>query len=267
MRPETRQRLLDLSARFYETHGATFDSTRGHAWPGWERVWDLVEPLTSSDRQLHCFDAGCGNGRFGQFLHERHRKLRFVGIDLDEGLLEAARRELSHLENAELLRHDLLESLDDVVAEASQDLVTLFGVLHHVPDESRRRDLLRRLASRVAPGGILVSSVWRLDRDAERFARKTVPWSEWNGPRRPDERIDPSDLDEGDALLSWRGDRSTPRYCHFPTDVEIERLAVLGPEMELVERIEADGPTGRDNLYLVWRRRDPAPVPCYPPDP
>ena len=260
LRPETRQRLLDISARFYEQHGSSFDATRSHPWPGWKELWKQLQDHLSI--QISCFDVGCGNGRFRLFLEAFGEAIIYTGVDLDRGLLDIARRELSHLPDVRLIQRNLLERTEDIVPEASQDVVVLFGVLHHVPDESQRHRLLTHLASRVAPGGVLVASIWRLDQDTERFARKTISWSEWNGLQSDSTRIDPSDLDEGDTLLGWRGDRTTPRYCHFPTDAEIERLAELGPEIELLERFEADGPTERDNLYLVWRRRDPPPVPC-----
>lgn len=258
MRLDTRQRLLDISARFYQRHGDSFDTTRVHPWPGWDRVWEYVSDRAHPDQPLACLDAGCGNGRFGLFLAKRlgeqQTALRYVGLDLDPVLLEAARRDLVDQSDTSLHCVDLVTN-DLHAPPASQDLVVLFGVLHHVPDESVRWGLLRRLARCVAPAGILVVSIWRLDQDADRFARKSIDWSEWNAGCEPARRIDPSDLDPGDALLSWRGDRSTPRYCHFPTDPEIERLAEPSPELEIVDRFEADGPTGRDNLYLVWRRR------------
>lgn len=261
LRPVTRQSLLDISTRFYERHGASFDATRGHPWPGWDRLWQLVSSSRAPDRRLACFDAGCGNGRFGRFLRERHRGLRYVGVDLDEGLLDAARRELDGIPGVSLHRLDLAE--DDpgrVVPARSQDLVVLVGVLHHVPDEAVRRRLLRRLAGLVAPGGILVASFWRLDRDETRFGRKRVPWERWNAGQPAERRIDASDLDPGDVLLRWRGDETVPRYCHFPDEAEIARLSSAAADLELIETFEADGPTGRDNLYLVWRRANlPAP--------
>ena len=257
LQPETRDRLLNISARFYERHGDSFHSTRNHPWPGWDQLWKLTQAQLPG--RIRCLDAGCGNGRFARFLRDQTDSMSYLGVDLDEGLLAAARRDMADLESADLVRRDLVrDGLRDAVPADSQHLVTLFGVLHHVPDEDARRDLLRQLAKRVAPGGILVASIWRLDQDPDRFSRKEIPWPEWNDAQAPDDRIDPVDLDEGDALLSWRGDRATPRYCHFPPEAEIERLADLGSDLcfdlSLEERFEADGPTGRDNLYLVWKR-------------
>jgi SAM-dependent methyltransferase len=262
---ETRQRLLEISARFYERHGASFDASRGRPWPGWSRLWESLRGELAPGGKLRCFDAGCGNGRFALFLHERlsalgdsRPDLRYVGVDLDAGLLASARRDLEPRLAAtdfELASLDLADGdPPEIAAAASQDLVTLFGVLHHVPDEAVRRSILQRMATLLAPGGRLVASIWRLDQDAERFETKRVPWPRWNESHEAEQRICLEHLEDGDVLLSWRGDCEVPRYCHFPTNDEVERLVDLGPGLEPAERFEADGPTGHDNLYLTWRR-------------
>lgn len=260
MRPETRQRLLEISVRFYVRHGSSFDATRAQPWPGWTRLWESLRDGLPASGELCCFDAGCGNGRFALFLAEQlgtagaGKRLAYVGVDLDSGLLDAARRDLAALPHAVLQQADLCGSDDPHVEPGSQDLVTLFGVLHHVPEEATRRAMLQKLAGLLAPGGRLVVSIWRLDQDPVRFEKKLVPWTLWNETQPTAQRVSLRDLEDGDVLLSWRGDQEAPRYCHFPTEGEIERLVALDSRLEPVERFVADGPTGRDNLYLTWRR-------------
>ncbi|MDA8019163.1 MAG: class I SAM-dependent methyltransferase [Thermoanaerobaculia bacterium] len=262
VRQETQRRLLEISTRFYQRHGESFDMTRSRAWAGWDRFWrKIARSESAQEGPLRCLDAGCGNGRFALFLGSKVDSLEYLGVDLDAGLLDSARTVPPGRHRLRFVRRDLIrDDLSALVPEQSQDLVTLFGVLHHVPGEASRRRLLRELGSRLTGGGRLAASIWRLDRDEKRFARKRISWSEWHETRSEAEHVDESDLDVGDVLLSWKGDRTTPRYCHFPDDAEIDRLAALGPDLAIEHRFEADGPTGRDNLYLVWRRANlPAP--------
>ena len=212
------------------------------------------------DGPLRVLDAGCGNGRFGRAVAAHVGSVEYTGIDSDPALVDAARRQLDTLGQSVSVRLAvgdlLLEPLaDHLDADASFDCIGLFGVLHHVPGEARRIRLLTELAARLAPGGRLAASVWRLDHKP-RFDRKRLPWDEHNrrAAARGEPAIDVDDLEPGDHLLTWSGDLDRPRYCHFPTDAEIERWLEALSNVELVHRFHADGREGDDNLYLVWGR-------------
>ncbi len=256
MSPEIQSALRAINRRFYDRHARGFDASRGRPWPGWQRLADRLVPPPRT-----VLDAGCGNGRFGAFLAghrcagRRFGAFRYLGVDGCGELLRAAGERLDGLIEAPDLRClDVLdEDLDRALGGERFDLIALFGVLHHVPGADSRRALLRRLGRLLAPAGLLAASVWRFDR-TRRFARRVVPWEAYNEQRTRHgaEPIATGALEAGDTLLSWGGDGEHPRYCHFPDDAEIEALAGA-PGLELADRYETDGPSGRDNLYLVWR--------------
>ena len=258
MRAETRRALRAINRRFYNRFAAEFDASRARPWPGWERAVDrlLVRKATARGHRLPAIlDVGCGNGRFGAYLATRLRNFHYLGLDDCGALLRTAAGRLDGVVEAPKLRRlDVLENdLERALGERRFDLVALFGVLHHVPGADVRADLLRRLGRLLAPAGVLAASIWRLDR-GERFSRLIVPWEAYRAPgerRRP--IPDRDDLEAGDVLLSWGGSAEHPRYCHFLDDAEIGAL-VDAPGTPLADRFQADGPSGRDNLYLVWRR-------------
>ncbi len=240
----TRRALRDLNRRFYDRFAADFSRRRERPWPGWERVVGRLPP-PGPQRVL---DAGCGNGRFGSFLAGGRRpgSVRYLGLDGCARLLRIAADRLADL-TPDLRRVDLLDAeLETVAGDERFDLVVLFGVLHHLPGHDVRRNLLCRLAAFLAPGGVLAASVWRLDRDP-RFDRLRVPWESFRG-----EAPAVSQLEPGDVLLSFDGDVEHPRYCHFPADAEIDAW-IEALEPPLIDRFEADGPSGRENLYLLFR--------------
>jgi len=256
---DTLHALDDLNRRFYERHARTFDASRHRPWPGWER---LLGHLPADSAPLSVLDLGCGNGRFGRFLRRRRGgPLRYRGVDRCRQLLRAAAAELRgggpSLPDHDLLDLDLLDldlldidlldpDLDRRLEGERFDLVALFGVLHHLPGRDVRRRFLAHQLRRLRPGGRLAVSIWRRDLSPD-FARKVVPWERIAAAAG----IDRGQLEPGDHLLGWAGDRDHPRYCHFPDQDEIEGwTAEVGSAP--IDRYAADGPTGHDNLYLIF---------------
>ncbi len=258
MKAETRRHLVALNRRFYQRHSQAFDGSRQRPWRGWQRLVELLEaPSTRSadGEPLRVLDAGCGNGRLASFLRDAlPRPLHYVGVDSSPELLaQAAQRPAAQT----LVEADLLsDELEQKVGERRFDLVTSFGVLHHVPGLATRLELLQTLAGFCRPGGLLVVSVWRLDRQP-RFADKVIPWTEYLGAEETaGPPLDLNDLEPGDVLLGWSGDRSHPRYCHFPDDAELvvwqQHFDRQHLDRPTVHRWPADGADGATNLYLAW---------------
>lgn len=89
-------------------------------------------------------DVGTGNGLLAADL--RDRLARVVAIDVDETVLQTARRE----------RGDITWLRGDVMSYPfgeTFDVVASVATLHHLPDP---RSVLRRLAELTSPGGVLV---------------------------------------------------------------------------------------------------------------
>jgi SAM-dependent methyltransferase len=108
----------------------------------WRRYTELL-PLD----ELHdavALDAGCGNGRFS-LLTSRHVGA-LVALDGSDAVHVAARN-LAGEARVLVVRGDLRAV---PVADASVDLVTCLGVVHHLDDPRAGFDALARL---VAPGG------------------------------------------------------------------------------------------------------------------
>jgi SAM-dependent methyltransferase len=258
--PRTRQQLLRLSADFYRAHATGFDASRGHQpWPGWERLLEwLPEPGGTT---LSVLDVGCGNARLATFLAGAGHRVRYVGIDANAALLDAARERLAPelAARCELIETDFLatSSPGASLPEGPFDFVALFGVLHHVPGRDWRTLLLRELVERAAPGGLIAIAAWQFA-GRERFARRTVEWHDV-GPILG-ERIDRTQLEKGDTLLRFGPDpEMPPRYCHQVADEELDDLATtlagFDLEVDSLADYRADGSEGDLNRYRVLRRR------------
>ncbi len=231
MDEHTVKRLNQINREFYRITAENFDATRGRPWPGWDRLLPhLRTPLT-------VLDVGCGNGRFGLFLHDHYpTTLTYHGLDSNPALLEKARTALSEVE-VRLSLCDVIEQPPDI---GTYNVVALFGVLHHVPGRDQRRDFVQKLAERVAPGGLLVFSAWRFY-EYERFRERIVPWPD-------DFQVEP-----GDYLLDWRRGAAALRYCHYVDDAEHAAL-IAASGLRNVETYRADGFTGDVNCYSLLKR-------------
>lgn len=229
MTPETVQRLNAINRQFYETTAADFDATRSHAWQGWQR---LLPYLTLPLRVL---DVGCGNGRFGVFLADHllpsETPLEYHGIDNSPALLAFAQADLAKIPHLRftLTEQDIIEH--PTLPTNTYDLVTLFGVIHHVPGQQNRVDLMRRLAACVAPGGLLAFATWRFY-EHERFRERIVPWS------------DDMEVEVGDYLLDWRRGATALRYCHYVDDAEQAALVAAAEIPEIL--------TYRSDIYNCY---------------
>lgn len=227
----TIKRLNAINRQFYQITATSFDESRDHPWPGWEKLLSYLAP------PLSVLDVGCGNGRFGVFLAERlSNQIRYHGLDNNMALLDRARAALQTVD-ARLDQQDVVEHQPD---SGEYDLVALFGVLHHIPGAQNRQRFIQRLAERVAPGGLFVFASWRFY-EYERFRARIVPWP-------ADLQVEPHDY-----LLDWRRGDHALRYCHYVDDTEQRRL-IAATELTELATFRADGRTNNINCYSVLKR-------------
>jgi len=250
LEPGTARALDALNRRFYRLSAVEFDASRQRPWRGWDH---LVPEITrrATERHPKILDLGCGNARFGRFLHSRGVGIEsYVGLDRSRPLLEAARA--SPLPRALWVESDLVAHGTAAIASREPfDLIALFGVLHHIPGFSARRALLRSCRARLSPDGILIVTLWRFLDNAEGWYRP-IAWSECE--RRTGIAIDAGRLEPGDSLLPFGKDETMCRYAHH-FDAAEPALLLAGLPYETVATFEADG-DGRSNLYLVLRPSD-----------
>ena len=257
MNKEIQQKLLDLVKQNYDEIADDFNQTRRKQL--WPEIAKLAAEVPDGDSVL---DVGCGNGRLSAALNGKN--IKYVGVDNSEKLISLARENIKAANfqffppqrdpvkavaifpangtplrggNFQFRVGDILE-LDKII-EDKFDYIFCVAVLHHLPSQALRLKALGQMKNRLKPGGKIVLTVWNL-------------WSQWKYLKLILKfallrLIGKNQMDFGDILFNWGGDKSQ-RYYHAFTKKSLKNICRLA-ELK-IETIYND----LYNYYLVIER-------------
>ena len=224
------RKLVELNTEFYARFADPFAASRSTPQPGFAR---LLEYLPNTPFSV--LDVGCGNGRFGRFLHDAGLLRSYVGVDVTPALMAKIVEFEGELYVRDISLPDSLQGLGKF------DLVVCLATLQHIPGQSNRLRLVHELATHLEPTGLLVLSDWQF-LNSSRQRRKIRPWSLVG--------IEQAQLEPNDFLLSWERGGNGVRYVAHLDDKTTEEMAKLA-ELHLVNQFTSDGREGTLNLYTV----------------
>ena len=249
MKEEVRQQLIRLNIEFYETFAAAFAATRRRIQPG---IRKILEGIPKKGKWL---DLGCGSGQLALEWVKQKRKGAYQGLDFSAGLLAEAEETLRGV----LLPRGLKVSFTQAdlatigwsegLKRGHYDGTLAFAVLHHIPGEEQRVELMRQVRDLLKPGGLFIHSEWQFQYSEKLMARR-MPW-EFAG-------LTAADVEPGDTLMDWRyalpgqAEQVGYRYVHLFTRAELGELADRAG-FEIVDEFESDGEGGRLGVYQVWK--------------
>lgn len=235
--PHVVKQLVALNRQFYSRFASPFSETR----PSGQARLDRVVQLVSGSGSV--LDIGCGNGRLAERLDREGHVLRYAGVDASKELIEIAIARSARFVNvtAEYRVAELTEAGWDRQLNGPFDIAVALAVLHHIPSQELRRDVLRGIYSVLQPGGTLLMTNWQFAKN-ERMRKKMVGW-ETAG-------INEQELEPGDALLYWKHGGTGYRYCHFLTRTEVQELAAASG-FQVERQFYADATL---NLYSILRK-------------
>jgi SAM-dependent methyltransferase len=232
--------LLELNRRFYEQFGRAFAATRRRLQPGVRRV---LETLRGDETLL---DLGCGNGELARELGRLRHRGAYLGLDFSLPLLREAEFAPQGF-SARFLQADLtqLPTLVERLSLASGwEVITAFAVLHHIPGEALRLEILRAVHRLLAPQGRFIHSNWQF-LHSEKLRQRVQPWETIG--------LSSAEVDPGDYLLDWRHGGHGLRYVHHFSEAELLTLAAQSG-FSVAESFYSDGEGGRLGLYQVWEK-------------
>jgi SAM-dependent methyltransferase len=240
MNQKTIAQLNDLNTQFYQQIGQEFDQTRLKSWNGWLNllpyIWKLPQPLSM-------LDLGGGNGRFGEFVSQKAQIEHYVNVDLNQTLLNAGKRRVN---NGRFISGDLTQASTFKQIAGTFDLVSLIAVLHHIPSQELRAQLLKRAATFLKPGGLLIFTAWQF-MSIPTLVERIIPWEKHLD-------VDQHQLEKNDFLLDWQRGQHAIRYCHLINRHEIEEL-IEPLSLTKVDQYFADGKEEKSNIYVVLQKK------------
>jgi tRNA (uracil-5-)-methyltransferase TRM9 len=252
MKQETVVLLNNLNKRFYQLTAEEFSKTRSFYWKGWKELVEPLKEIGKNHPQLKVLDIGCGNGRFGEFLYKEkiHKKFIYHGADNSKELLKFAKDRLKDFRfEKELFYLDVIEglinnNLDELLPQKKYQVITLFGVLHHIPSLKLRKKLIKVIEEHLTSGGVFVFTAWRFLNE-KRFEKKQI--------HPAIAKINPDELEKNDYILDWQRGVTAYRYCHYTDDEEVKKL-IESTTLELEKEYTADGKSGNLNFYQILRK-------------
>jgi tRNA (uracil-5-)-methyltransferase TRM9 len=259
MHREIAQGFARLNQDFYETIGKYWNNDPHYEWEGWNKLLLIIQQIET--KKLKVLDLGCGNGRFATYLQEKlgnQKEIEYVGIDFSDFLLSVgvdslgAKPSVFKLISADVLFENWVSILEKEGFQAF-DLVVLFGVMHHIPGDNFRTELIQKAASVLTKNGVLVFTSWQFLEDPRLSKRVLDKQSDEVQHVLSKYQLQPSDLEEGDYILSWVKKALGYRYSHFYTKSEID-LIIQKADLQLVTNFLADGRFSKANGYFVCKK-------------
>jgi tRNA (uracil-5-)-methyltransferase TRM9 len=229
--------LLDINREFYQTFALQFSTTRQRLQPG------VIRILNKLPSKASVLDLGCGNGELAKELHVRHHQGAYLGLDSNSKLLSIAREHLASIPSIKFLLRDLsLFDWDIGLPITEFDTILAFAVLHHIPSNDLRHQIIEKVRSLLVLGGRFIHSEWQFV-NSPRLLARVQSWEEVG--------LSPAHVDAGDYLIDWRQGGYGLRYVHH---FEEQELATLANEtgFKIVETFNSDGEGGKLGLYQIW---------------
>ncbi|MEM6647218.1 MAG: class I SAM-dependent methyltransferase [Bacteroidota bacterium] len=199
-----------LAVEHFDRTAETYDDRIGHGIPGYATLHDVAEVLLAADvgPSGEVLIVGAGTGYETRRYAHRHDGWRLTAIEPSAEMSAIALDHAEHVPDRIAWHTGTLDTLPEGDLQSDlYDGATLLLVLHFLPDDGTKRDLLRAIAQRLKPDAPLLI--------ADLFDTHADDWTRWAAYLRmngaPDEAI-------------ARGMRMSQSLLHRITE---DRLAVL----------------------------------------
>jgi len=224
--------LLEKTKRDYNLLAENFSRTRQFTWD----IEILSQYVRSGDIVL---DLGCGNGRLLKVL--KKHKIKYFGLDISEKLIEIAKKQYPqyNFTVGDILRLPYPDNFFNKVFA--------IRILHHIPSEKFRLQVLKEIKRVLEPRGLLILTVWNVW--GSKYKINLLRMLKYSFLKV----IGRSKLDFKDAFIPWwKTGEKVERYFHFFTKGELKKL--VEREGFKVEKTWTSNFRGHSDIYLIAKK-------------
>jgi len=155
MQEELVKKILAETETGYDLIAEKFSQTRNRFWRELEFIGKFIK---DSDNVL---DFGCGNGRLLDLF--KNKKIKYVGVDVSEKLIEKANANKSSFRNAGASFLKIENDFKKLpFGEKYFDAVYSIAVFHHIPGSKKRLETAQELYRLTKRNSFVVITVWNL---------------------------------------------------------------------------------------------------------
>ena len=147
------------------------------AIPGYEALHDMAQSLleTNLSSTANLLIVGSGTGMELINYSRKNTQWKLTGVDPSEAMMAIAKRELTDKKLSE--RVNIHTGYVDTLPQGKlMDAATLMLVMHFVPDDGAKLQLLQSIAKHLKPGAELILADLHGDRSAPYFAKYKKAW-------------------------------------------------------------------------------------------
>lgn len=162
---------------FDGVYGEGYEALARRVIPGYATLFPMISALIDPDLppRARVLVVGCGTGIELVTFKRIRPDLRLHGVDPSDQMLELARRRVADagLSDGIGYQHGYAS---DVPRSPRFDAATLINVLHFVPDDGSKAELMADIAARLKPGGVFVFFDLHGDPGSEEHERYMATW-------------------------------------------------------------------------------------------
>ena len=172
--------MTNQTFNFNSDFSARYDNQVRKAMFGYEQMFQLILAMLAVElgEQASVLVVGCGTGAELAAFGRGKPGWTLTGVDPAERMIQMTQ---DNLERENLADRVVLHqgTLDTLPGSELYDAVTLVLVLHFLPDDGAKRDLLINIASRLKPGGRLILVDLGGDPQSSSFQSLVAVWKDF----------------------------------------------------------------------------------------
>lgn len=211
MKEELVKKILKETEVGYDLICEKFSQTRSRFWK------DLEFIKKFAPRNSTILDFGCGNGRLIELF--KHKNIKYVGVDVSEGLINLAKKNAAGLRESRNAQFLKIESDFKKLPFPSElfDAIYSIAVFHHLPSQKVRMQTMEELYRLLKKDGFIIITAWNLWQS--RYQKNIfINWK--------DRLLRRSDLDINDCYITFTDNEGNifNRFHHAFTKHSLKKL-------------------------------------------